>query len=45
MGPWTTAVVGLWGWLSDLHVSWWVFNVWLAAAYVNSMIVERDEVE
>ena len=45
MGPWTTAVVGLWGWLSDLHVSWWVFNIWLAAAYVNSMIVERDEVE
>lgn len=45
MAPWTTAVVGLWGWLSDLHVSWWVFNIWLAAAYVNSMIVERDEVE
>lgn len=43
--PWLTIPVGLWGWLSELHTSWWVFNGWLAAAYVAGMIVERDEVE
>jgi hypothetical protein len=45
LAPWFTAVVGLWGWLSGLHVAWWVFNAWLAASYVASMIVERDEKE
>ena len=44
MGPWTTAVIGAWGWASNLHWTWWAFNIWLAAAYLNSMIVERDEV-
>lgn len=44
MAPWTVLPIGLWGWLSDLHVTWWLFNVWLAASYVNAMIVERDEV-
>lgn len=44
MAPWTTLAVGLWGYLSDLHISWWFFNVWLAASYIASMVVERDEV-
>lgn len=44
MGPYTTAFVGLTGWLSDFHTAWWVFNIWLAGSYLNSMIVERDEV-
>lgn len=45
LAPWMTLPVGLWGWLSNLHTSWWVFNAWLAVAYVASMIVERDEKE
>lgn len=45
MSPWMTLPVGAWGWLSELHISWWVFNGWLAAAYVVAMIVERDEKE
>lgn len=45
MAPWMTLPIGVWGWLSDLHISWWVFNGWLAAAYVVAMIVERDEKE
>jgi hypothetical protein len=45
MSVWVTIPVGLWGWLSALHVSWWVFNGWLAIAYVAAMVVERDEVE
>jgi len=35
--------IGLWAWLSDLHISWWVFNTIMAAAYVAPMIVERDQ--
>ena len=44
LSPWLVIPVGLWGLLSDFHVSWWLFNGWLAAAYVVAMIVERDEV-
>lgn len=43
--PWITIPIGLWGWLSDLHASWWVFNAWLAIAYVAAMVVDRDEAE
>ena len=42
---WAVVPVGLWGWLSDLHWSWWVFNAWMAAGYASAMVVERDEVE
>lgn len=45
MAPWMVLPIGVWGWLSDLHISWWVFNLWLAVAYIASMIVERDEKE
>lgn len=45
MAMWVTIPIGLWGYLSDLHISWWFFNVWLAASYIAAMIVERDEVE
>jgi hypothetical protein len=44
LSPWLTLPIGLWGWLTDLHIAWWVFNGWLAAAYVVAMVVERDEV-
>lgn len=43
LAPWMGAIVGLWGYFSDLHASWWMFNLWLAAVYVSSMIVDRDE--
>lgn len=45
MAPWMVLPLGAWGWLSNLHVSWWVFNLWLAVSYIASMIVERDEKE
>lgn len=28
---------------SDLHWVWWVFNLWMAAAYAASWIVFHDE--
>lgn len=40
--PYITAVVLAWALLTDLHWSWWVFNGWLAAAYVASIIVVKD---
>jgi hypothetical protein len=45
LSAWMVLPILLWGWLSDLHVSWWIFNGWLAAAYAAAMIVERDEVD
>lgn len=43
LGPWVIAVVILSGWLSHLHIAWWVFWGWLAASYVASWIVFHDE--
>jgi hypothetical protein len=43
MSFWTTLPIGLWGWLSNFHVSWWVVNILLAGSYLNAMLVERDE--
>ena len=45
MAPWMTLPIGVWGWLTNLHISWWAFNLWLAVAYVAAIIVERDEKE
>jgi len=42
-GPWATLFVGLWGYLSDLHWTWWAFNGWLALSYVVSWAVFHDE--
>jgi len=44
MSLWVTAIIGAWGYLANLHWTWWVVNVVLAASYINAMIVERDEV-
>lgn len=45
MSIWTTVPIVLWGWLSELHISWWIVNGIIAISYVNAMIVERDEKE
>jgi hypothetical protein len=44
MSFWVTAIVGAWGYLTNLHWTWWILNAFLAASYINAMIVERDEV-
>lgn len=41
--PWITGANLAWALLSDLHWSWWLFNGWLAAAYVASWLVFHDE--
>lgn len=43
VAPWMTLLVLVTGLLSEFHVAWWFVNGWLAASYVASMIVERDE--
>ncbi len=40
--PWLALPVIGWAFLSDLHWTWWLFNGWLALAYVAAMIVARD---
>lgn len=45
MSFWVVTPLALWGWLSNLHTSWWIINAILAASYVVPMIVERDEKE
>lgn len=45
MSFWTTLPIGLWAYLSNLHISWWIFNAILAGSYLAAMVVERDEVE
>lgn len=40
---WVTAAIGAWGYLSNLHWSWWILNAALAASYLAAMTVERDE--
>ncbi len=44
MSFWMTALVVLTGWLSELHLVWWLVFGTLAASYLAAMLVERDEV-
>lgn len=43
LSPYVVAPNLAWALLSDLHWTWWVFNGWLAASYVASIIVYFDE--
>lgn len=40
--PWFTLAVLLSGYFSDFHVVWWLFNGWLAASYLASMVMVHD---
>lgn len=40
---WVSLPILLWGYFSELHWSWWLFNGWTAGHYLASMLVERDE--
>jgi hypothetical protein len=39
---WITLGIGAWGYLTDFQLAWWLFNGWLAAAYLVAMVVVRD---
>lgn len=41
-GIWVAAADVAFAFLTDLHWSWWAVNLWLAGAYIGSMIVPRD---
>lgn len=43
LAPWIAIPIGAWALLSDFHWSWWLFNGWLAVAYLASMVVHFDE--
>lgn len=40
--PYIAAVILGWAVITDLHWTWWIFNGWLAVAYLASMIVAKD---
>lgn len=44
-GFWLTAPIVAWGYLTDWHTAWWVFNGTLAASYLVSLIVVLDKEE
>lgn len=44
LGPWMTLLALGTAFIGPLHPVWWLFWGWLAASYLTSMIVERDEV-
>src|SRR4051794_31719831 len=41
-GLWAAGFVVLWGWLSDLHWSWWLFNGWMAVGYLAAITMAYD---
>jgi hypothetical protein len=43
--PWIMLICLGWGYLSNLHWTWWAFWGWLAISYIATMVVERDERE
>jgi undecaprenyl pyrophosphate phosphatase UppP len=42
MSMWIAIPVILWGWLSNLHISWWLFNGWMAVSYLAAIVVMND---
>lgn len=42
-GPWALALPIATAWISGLAAWWWLFWGWLAASYLVSILVERDE--
>ncbi len=42
MSMWLAIPVILWGWLSNLHISWWLFNGWMAVSYLAAIVVMND---
>lgn len=41
-GLWASGFVVLWGYLSDLHWSWWLFNGWMAVGYLAAIVMAYD---
>lgn len=39
---WITAAVLAWGWLSDWHVAWWLFNSAMGASYLAAIVMIHD---
>lgn len=41
-GAWAAALVVGWGYASDLHWTWWLFNGWLAVGYLAAVFMAFD---
>jgi len=43
LGPYIVGLNGLWGYLSNLHWTWWVVNAFFARGYIPAWVVFHDE--
>lgn len=43
--PYISGIVLAWAVLSDLHLTWWLFNGWMAGSYAAAYLVFHDEDE
>ena len=41
-GLWAAAFVVGWGYLSNFHWTWWLFNGWLAVGYLAAIVMAFD---
>lgn len=41
-GLWSALFVVGWGWLSDLHWSWWLFCIWMTVGYLGPILMAYD---
>ena len=39
---WVTLPIVLWGYFSDFHTAWWLFNGTFAASYLAAMVMVHD---
>jgi hypothetical protein len=43
VAPYLAAGMVAWAWLSDLHWTWWLINIWWAGSYLAAITVSYDE--
>lgn len=43
LAPWITLILGVWGYATNLHWSWWIICTWMTASYAVSWLVHHDE--
>lgn len=45
LSPYLMAISWAWGWVSDLHWTWWVAHLFAGTAYLSSILVAYDQPE
>jgi hypothetical protein len=45
LAPWLMAGMIGWAWVSDLHWTWWLINIWWGMSYLAASYVAYDQPE